>query len=152
MKWRNVLLCVLIALLTLLHKQTELHASDAKPTSQALVTLDQRRADAQIQRDMATLDNLLGDDLTYIHASGLVQDKSEFIADLKSGKRQYKSIKYSDVNVRMLQNAAVITARNDITVTSDGKDNDLSVRITEVYAKRSGRWQLIAYQSTRLTS
>jgi hypothetical protein len=97
------------------------------------------------------LDRVLADDLTFIHASGLVQNKADFIADLKSNKRAYKSIKNSDVNVRVLEGAAVLTCNSDLQIVHDGKENDVSIRVTAVYAKRNGTWQLIAYQSTRIT-
>ena len=142
---------VLLALLILLYPPTDLGAADINGSSQAIVTLDSARADAQVRRDFTVLDRVLGDDLTYIHASGLVQSKAEFIADLKSGKRTYTSIQYSDLNVRLLQGSAVITGHSEIHVIHEGKENDLSLRVTEVYAKRKGRWQLIAYQATRVT-
>jgi hypothetical protein len=150
MKYSGVLY-VTVALTALLYPVAGITASECEHTSQTLRTLDQKRVDAQIQGDIATLGPLLGDDLTFIHASGLVQNKAEFLSDLKTGKRVYKSIKNSDLNIRMLQGAAVITARSDIDVAFEGKENALSVRVTEVYAERNGRWQLIAYQSTRAT-
>jgi hypothetical protein len=142
---------VLLTFLILVSQRPDLHASDTTATTKALIALDGERADAQIRPDFAVLDRLLADDLTYIHASGLVQNKAEFIADLKSNKRIYKSIKNSDVNVRVVEGAAVITCRSEIQIVHEGKENDISVRVTEVYAKRNGTWQLIAYQSTRVT-
>jgi hypothetical protein len=90
------------------------------------VTLDNERADAQMRRDFAALDRVLADDLTYIHASGLVQNKAEFIADLKSNKRIHTSIKFSDLNVRLLQGVAVITGHSEIHVLP-ASANDLTL-------------------------
>jgi hypothetical protein len=140
-----------LALVILLSWQTQLHAADTGKTANAIIALDSQRADAQVKGDFATLDRVLADDLTYIHASGLVQNKAEFLADLKSGKRTYTSIKTSDVNVRLLKGTAIITAGSEIRVVHEGKENALSVRVTEVYALRKAHWQLIAYQSTRVT-
>jgi hypothetical protein len=140
-----------LALVILLSWQTQLHAADTGETANAIIALDSQRADAQVKGDFATLDRVLADDLTYIHASGLVQNKAEFLADLKSGKRTYTSIKTSDVNVRLLKGTAIITAGSEIRVVHEGKENALSVRVTEVYALRKAHWQLIAYQSTRVT-
>ena len=149
MKHRAIL-CALIALSMLLCAHIDLYASDSAKDQKAVLTADQERTEAQIKQDVATLDRLLGDDLTYVHASGLVQGKAEFIADLKSSKRLYKNVTTSDVNVRLLKDGAVITAKSQISVSFDGKENNLSLQVIEVYAKRNGRWQLIAYQSTRL--
>jgi hypothetical protein len=139
-----------LAFLVLLPARPDLYASDAADTTKVLIALDAERADAQVHQDFAVLERILADDLTYIHASGLVQNKADFIADLKSGKRSYKSIKNSDVNVRVVEGAAVISCRSQVEVVHEGKVNDISMRVTEVYAKRNGTWQLIAYQSTRL--
>jgi ketosteroid isomerase-like protein len=149
MKYRAIL-CALIALPWFLCSHIDLYASDTTKDEKAVLSIDGERAEAQIKQDAATLDRLLSDDLTYVHASGLVQSKAEFIADLQSSKRVYKSITNSDVKVRVLQGTAIITSKSEINVSFDGKENDLSLQVIEVYAKRNERWQLIAYQSTRL--
>ena len=146
MKHRAIL-CALIAVSMLLSADIDLYGSD---TAKDVLTADKERTEAQIKQDAATLDRLLGDDLIYVHASGLVQGKAEFMADLKSSKRIYKKVTNSDVNVRVLKDAAVITAKTQISVSFEGKENELSLQVIQVYAKRNGRWQLIAYQSTRL--
>lgn len=146
----RAILYTLIALSMLLSADIDLYGSDIAKDQQAVLTADKERTEAQIKQDAATLDRLLGDDLTYVHASGLVQGKAEFIADLKSNKRIYKKVTNSDVNVRVLKDAAVITAKSHICVSFEGKENELSLQVIGVYAKRNGRWQLIAYQSTRL--
>src|SRR5580704_7664478 len=112
----RAILSILLALLLLLSSRTSLHAADKDKTTKAIIALDNERADAQVRGDLATLGRVLGDDLTYVHASGLVQSKAEFLSDLKSGKRTYTSIKTSDVNVRLLKETAIVTARSDIHV------------------------------------
>jgi hypothetical protein len=44
----------------------------------------------------------------------------------------------------------VLTGRVDMKVVQDGKETTLAARFTSVYAKRHGRWLLVAWQSTRL--
>jgi hypothetical protein len=149
MKYRAIL-CALMALPLFFCSHIDLYASDTTQDEKAVLSVDRERAEAQIKQDSATLDRLLSDDLTYVHASGLVQSKAEFIADLQSSKRVYKSITNSDVKVRLLQGAAIITSKSEIKVSFDGKENDLSLQVIEVYTKRNEGWQLIAYQSTRL--
>lgn len=150
MKFRAIL-SILLALLFLVSPPTPLHALDIEKATKAILALDNERADAQVRGDLETLGRVLGDDLTYVHASGLVQSKAEFLADLKLGKRTYTSIKTSGVNVRLLKETAVVTARSEIHVMHEGKENALSIQVIEVYALRKAHWQLIAYQSTRVT-
>ena len=44
----------------------------------------------------------------------------------------------------------VLTGVARIRVTSGGKPNAFSVRFTDVYANRGGKWQMVTWQSTRL--
>jgi len=44
----------------------------------------------------------------------------------------------------------VLTGACRISVTSGGRPNSFSVRFTDVYANTGGRWQMVAWQSTRL--
>ncbi len=150
MKYRRVLWTAL-PFLVLLCPQTCLHASDsADKTAKAVEALDSERANAFIHEDFGALDRLLGNDLTFIHASGLLESKAELLADFKSGKRHYIAISNSDINVRVIDNVAIITAHSNVRVAHEGKESNLSLRVTEAYANRKGGWQLIAYQSTRI--
>jgi ketosteroid isomerase-like protein len=151
MKHKAVLWTILY-LLTFLYPHTCVHALQQDNESEkAILAIDNERDNALIERNLATLDRVLGDDLTYIHASGLLESKAEFLEDLKSNKRRYISIRNSDARVRMVNGVALITARSEIRVVHEGKESDLSLRVTEVYAKRKAKWQLIAYQSSRTT-
>ena len=42
-----------------------------------------------IENDQATLDRLIADDLHFVHSSGLVEDKAEFLRKLSTGERRY---------------------------------------------------------------
>jgi hypothetical protein len=147
--WTVLLLTVAAALLA--YTTAGAHAANTSELEKMLTTLDQKRVDAQVRGDFGVLESILGEDLTYVHASGAVQNKAEFLADLTSGKRVYKSVKSSDLHVRILGRVAVITGQSKIIVINDAKEHELSLRVTEVYADRNKHWQMVAYQSTRLT-
>lgn len=40
--------------------------------------------------DLQALDGLLEDDLHYVHANGMVEDKAEFLRKIRSGERRYR--------------------------------------------------------------
>jgi hypothetical protein len=50
---------------------------------------EDRRFRAMIENDQATLDRLIADDLHFVHSSGLVEDKAEFLRKLSTGERRY---------------------------------------------------------------
>jgi ketosteroid isomerase-like protein len=52
--------------------------------------------------------------------------------------------------VRFYGDVAVITGTCRTQVTSGGRDLDLKLRFTEVYAKQAGAWKMALWQSTRV--
>lgn len=118
--------------------------------AETVLELDRKRMQAMSDKDLATLDSLLADDLIYTHSSARVDSKQSLIANMKSGATVYSSIEPSDVKAQDLGDAVVLTGVAWIKVASQGKQLDFGVRFTDAYAKRGGRWQMVAWQSTRL--
>ncbi|HZF10863.1 MAG TPA: nuclear transport factor 2 family protein [Thermoanaerobaculia bacterium] len=110
-----------------------------------------QRFATMVKGDTAVLERVLGDDLTYTHSTGAVDTKASFLASLQSGKLRYLALKPDGVEARVYAGAAaVVTGRIEMRVVSDGKEVTFPARFTSVYAKRHGRWLLVAWQSTRL--
>jgi ketosteroid isomerase-like protein len=116
-----------------------------------ITTLEARRIKALTEADIAALEPIFADDLTYTHASGWTQNKSEFIETIRSGKLRYLSIEPANEQVRSYGTTVVGTGRAVVKVRLEGKEETLQLRFIEVYVKRRGRWQMVAWQSTRLT-
>ncbi len=115
-----------------------------------IIDLDRKRMQAMGEKDTATLDALLADDLIYTHSSARVDTKQSLIANMKSGATVYSSIEPSEVRAQDLGDAVVLTGVAWVKVISNGRQLDFGVRFTDAYAKRSGRWQMVVWQSTRL--
>ena len=126
-------------------------APAAATAEDAVRAADASRLKAFIAADRTALTALLGDDLTYTHSSGRLDGKATIIDAITSGKTQYHSILPEDVLVRLYGDVAVLSGRAAVNVTSDGQLLDLKLRFTSVYVKRDGRWQFVAWQSTRIT-
>lgn len=126
------------------------HSRTASSLSEVITSLEARRFKAMTEGDLAALDRMLGDDLTYTHATGWTQSKSELLESLRSGKLRYLSIEPANEKIRSYGTTAVGTGRAVFKVRADGKETDLQLRFIDVYARRHGRWQLVAWQSTRL--
>ena len=105
---------------------------------------------ALLAKDSVTLSSLLADDVTYIHSSGFVQTKSQLIRDVMSGFQDYKSIEPSDMNVRIYDNASVVTVKLKTSVIFGGKPTDLNLLVTLTWIKMNGDWKLVARESVKL--
>ncbi len=145
-----VAMLVLLGPLSAAAQTTEKEANRTESkTREEIRQLEARRLRAMIDADTAALDSILGDDLTYTHSNGAVDTKASFLAALKSGKLKYESVS-TDGEVRVQGDTAVVTGRGAMKVRAGDRELDMAVRFTDVYAKRDGRWQMMAWQSTRI--
>jgi len=112
--------------------------------------VEQRRVEALTSRDYATLEKLLGDDLTYTHSNGRFENKTQFLNSLRSGDLEYRLMQHADVQVRPYGDTAVMTGRSRLNVISKAHHLEVPIRFTLVYVKRAGDWQLVAWQSAPL--
>jgi ketosteroid isomerase-like protein len=117
---------------------------------QTIIDLDKKRMTAMAQKDLATLNELIADDLVYTHSSARLDTKASLIGNMEGGSTVYTSVVPSDVKAQDLGDTVVLTGSCRISVNSGGRPNSFGVRFTDVYAKRGGRWQMVTWQSTRL--
>jgi hypothetical protein len=118
--------------------------------AQMIIDLDRKRMQAMAQKDVATLNDLLADDLIYTHSSARIDTKQSLVGNMQSGATVYNAVEPSDVKAQDLGSAVVLTGVARIRVTSGGTPNAFAVRFTDVYADRGGKWQMVTWQSTRL--
>jgi ketosteroid isomerase-like protein len=117
---------------------------------QMIIDLDRKRMTAMAEQDIATLNEVIADDLIYTHSSARLDTKQSLIANMQSGSTVYTAVVPSDVKAQDLGDTVVLTGSCRIGVTAGGRPNSFGVRFTDVYARRGGRWQMVTWQSTRL--
>jgi ketosteroid isomerase-like protein len=118
---------------------------------QKIIDLDKKRMTAMAQKDVATLNAVLADDLVYTHSSARLDTKQSLVGAMQSGATVYTAVEPSNVHAQDLGDSVVLTGVAAISVMSGGKPNSFRVRFTDVYANRGGQWQMVTWQSTRLT-
>lgn len=126
-------------------------AQSSDMEKQVLAT-EEERLTALDRGDVAALERILADDLTYVHASGRVDTKSSMLEAIRSGELHYISWEPMKRNVRVLGATAVVDGEYAVHVKDSRVQKDpfsVNVFFLTVYALRNGRWQQIAWQSTR---
>lgn len=117
----------------------------------AVLRADETRLYAMRATDTAALDDMLTPDCVYVHSTGAVQTKAQFLNALKTGAFKYLTLRYTaPPQVRLYGGeAAVITGTMQLEVQlPDGKTAKPTVVVTAIYAMLNDRWQLASYQST----
>ncbi|MCU0869294.1 MAG: nuclear transport factor 2 family protein [Burkholderiales bacterium] len=125
-------------------------ACDPAAVIAEVTAADEARYVAMVDDDFPALDRLLADDLIYTHSSALVDTKKSYVASLQSGKVKYVKTDRSSLKVTPYGCIAIVTGRGDFDVTMDGNPLAVQIRFTNVWEKRSGGWQMIAWQATRI--
>jgi len=115
-----------------------------------IIDLDRKSMNDMAQKDIATLNALLSDNLVYTHSTARLDTKKSLIEAMESGKTVYTAVEPSDVKAQDLGNAVVLTGSARIRVLSNGNPISFSVRFIDVYANKDGQWQMVAWQSTRI--
>ena len=118
--------------------------------AETIIALDKKRMSAMADKDYATLNEVIADDLVYTHSSARLDTKQSLIGNMQSGSTVYTSVIPSDVKAQDLGDSVVLTGSCRISVNAGGRPNSFGVRFTDVYARRNGRWQMVTWQSTRL--
>jgi len=123
------------------------HAASNLTTEMEAV--ERARFEAWVKGDVAAIQAVMADDVLYCHSNTQCQTKKEFIADIESKRRVYKTMHLISMTPKALgSDGVVINGKLDVVAESPGKQVKFTGIYTSVYVKRSGRWQLVSWQST----
>src|SRR5262245_65431887 len=146
---RTLLFVVVFALVSLPAFAQEKKVSNG--VEQAVRKLEQQWEDALLKSDVAALDKIYDDSLSYTHSSGTVDNKATYIGNIKSGASKYESMKRDDIKVRVYGNTALVSCHWVVHVLSRGNKIDTDARYLHVYVKQTDGWKMVAHQATRIT-
>ena len=97
-------------------------------------------------RDLAALGRIMADDFVFTHPME-GDDKGQFLADVASGDVRVEHMGREQVAVHVFGDAAVLSCRDTARWRYKGRDFTGVYKTIHVYARRGGRWQLVAIQS-----
>ena len=103
---------------------------------------------ALLDEDVAVLDTLLADDLTFHGPSGGTTTKEAYLDRLRTGRLAYDSVAAAEPLVRVHGVTAIVTGRADILFQSEGQPRTEGLYYTAVYGWTAPRWRMLAWQST----
>jgi ketosteroid isomerase-like protein len=119
---------------------------------QRILELEEQRFAAMVAGDVAALERLLDDALTYTHSSGAVDTKTSYIAGVRNKVWEYKSIRRDNERVVLRGDAALVFCRLHIDVLVSGTPRKVNSNALSVWARDGAGWQLLAVHSTPVAS
>ena len=100
------LLMTFLMLGALVAAGTVTRAAQSKVDEKAVMDTLESMAKATIAKDVATLDNIYGDEVTYSHSTSATQTKTQVLADIK-GPNVAEFMKFSETTIRLYGSVAV---------------------------------------------
>lgn len=114
-----------------------------------LIGLEQKFNQALLRADWKAIEQIEAEDLIFTNADGSVDGRPDEVASIRSGDLKFESIDMSELRVRDLGSAAVVTGKLVERVHYKGTNLTVTYRFTDVWVKREGKWRLVAGQETR---
>lgn len=109
---------------------------------------DEARYRAMLAGDIAALEGLLAEELSYTHSSALREGKQAYLASLANGRVRYLDARLSDVEQTIYDGMAVMHGMAVIEAVVDGVERTLDNRFLSVWKHGGSGWQMVAWAST----
>jgi len=106
--------------------------------------LETKWTDSYKQHKIDILASLLSDDFVITVEDGSTYSKSGYITHTADTSVQVKVAELSDLKVHLHGNAAVVTGAYHEKGISNGQPYEYHDRLTDVWIKKEGNWQVIA--------
>ena len=142
----RLLLCLVLLVFCFSSKQLYAQKGLADEVKQA----EQKWIAAVTSKDKSALEAILAKELVYTHSTGLVEDKGQYLQALTSGNQKYDSIEYEAPTIQTYGSTAVVATKVVMKGATKGQPFNNQLRLLHVWVKQSGKWSLVAHQTTRL--
>lgn len=125
-------------------------AAQQSDGQRAVLHIDKRRVTAVVEANLTALESMLSKDLVYIHSSGLVETRDQFLDALRTHRMRYERFAVRERTIRVYGTTAIIHGSADMQVSpATSQRLEFSIAFTAVYALHGRDWKLVSWQSTR---
>jgi hypothetical protein len=124
--------------------------TDASTDVRAVLAAEDRRYRAMLDADLATLDELCADELSYAHSSGVRDTKAEYLEKVRAGYYVYLWIDHPHERVEVVGDTAMVVGRMTADLTVAGTAKTIDNLALAVWVRTATGWRLLAYAPTQL--
>jgi ketosteroid isomerase-like protein len=134
---RTLIICLLAASTLTLPAQEKSDAATVR-------ALEIKWTESYKQRSIDILSSLLAEDFTITIEDGNVYSKAGYISHSADPSTHVKVAELSELKVRMHGDTAIVTGAYHEKGDSNGKAYEYHDRLTDVWMKVGGKWQVVA--------
>ena len=133
-------------LVTFLGKENYAQTQDQTQLTQRL---EQFRL-AMIHPDSVVLADLASDDLEYVHSSGTVRNKEEFINEFMKRWTNFSKVTITNQTIKITGDNAIVRHRLVADAHNPGYPAVVDIIILMVWRKEGGKWKMLARQAAKI--
>jgi len=139
--------CRILLLATLM--PAAMYAQSAKDSDSARVlALETLWNQAEVAKDAAALDHLLADDFIYVDIDGSLQNKAEFLDDVKHPVERIEIIGNDSLKTHVYRDTVIVSGTYHEKGTLNGKPYIHLGRFTDTWVRQGSSWMCVASHST----
>ena len=125
-------------------------AQRVESDQQVLIQLERRWNEAVYRKDVAFVASILADEFISTYDDGSRGDKPKELSFVAEFNQQVESAIQDEFTVRVYGDTAVAWFTLRVVGTKQGQRSELTLRYTDVWVMRDGRWLCVSSQSTRV--
>ncbi len=149
MRSRYSLCCVLVAACAITASASQ--RPPVESDQEILIKLEQSWNEAFYRKDTALIESLLATEFTATYDDGSRGDKTKELGLIADFNQQVHSAIQDEFSVKTYGDTAVVWFTLHVVGIKQGQKAELTLRYTDVWVMRDGRWQCVSTQSTRVT-
>jgi hypothetical protein len=121
-----------------------IQAADATNAEITIIGLEKKWAEAIVNRDMGTLNEIIADDFTGTGWSGDTYSKTKAINDIEYRVYVAQSLDLENIKVKVFGDTAVVTLTQVEKSKYENMDCSGRYGYSDVWLKRNGSWQAVS--------
>jgi ketosteroid isomerase-like protein len=121
-----------------------IQAADATNAELTVLGLEKKWAEAIVNRDMGTLNEIIADDFTGTSWSGDTYSKTKAVDDIEFRIYVAQSLDLENIKVKVFGDTAVVSLTQVEKSTYGNRDCSGRYGYSDVWMKRNGSWQAVS--------
>ena len=106
---------------------------------------------AMVDADSVMLDKLVSPKLSYGHSGGHIDDKTEFVQKIVSGKSDFVTLEFPGQSISISKNTAIVRHKFNAVTNDNGKPGEVHLAVLLIWQKQHGQWKLLARQAVKVS-
>ena len=116
----------------------------------SLLEAEEARRQAMVDNNVQKLDMLMADSMTYVHSSGITDNKQAYLLLLSSGTVTYETVAFDNLTIQLIGQVGLITGTMKAGLMRAGNRKQIATAYMAVWESVGGQWLLHAVQATSL--